>query len=39
MATEIDHPWSYIGGTRDLVDGIIEHPDLETVPVEHTDHW
>jgi hypothetical protein len=39
VATEIDFPWSYVGGSRDLVDAITARPDLEAVRVDHGDRW
>ena len=37
VASEIDHTWTYIGGTAALIRSILDHTDLEALPVELTD--
>ena len=32
VSTEIDFPWTYIGGTPRLIDELVGHPDLEVLP-------
>jgi len=32
VASEIDFPYTYVGGSKALVDDILEHPDLEALP-------
>lgn len=39
VATEIDYPWSYVGGPTALVDAILVDDALETVEVEFSDDW
>jgi hypothetical protein len=39
VATEIDYPWTYVAGTRALVDDVTTHADVEALRVEHTDRW
>lgn len=34
VSTEVDFPWTYIGGTRGAVDAILDHPELEALPAE-----
>ncbi len=38
-ATEIDFPWSYVGGSADLIDSLLGHPDLEAVRVRPSWSW
>lgn len=38
VATEIDHDYSYIGGTSALIRTILDHPALEALPIELT-NW
>jgi hypothetical protein len=37
VASEIDFPYTYVGGSKALIDDILRHPDLEALPaaVEH----
>jgi hypothetical protein len=37
VATEIDMPWTYVGGSRSLIDDLLGAPMLETLPVEPGD--
>jgi hypothetical protein len=37
VASEIDFPYTYVGGPQELVDAIIEHPDIESLPASDTD--
>lgn len=39
VATEIDYPWTYVAGPRHLVDAVIQHPDVEAVPIQHDHAW
>ena len=40
VATEIDLPWTYVGGSAELIDAILADPRLEAMPVEAEDsHW
>ena len=39
VATEIDYPWTYVAGPRLLVAAVIQHADVEAVPVQHDDAW
>lgn len=32
VASEIDFPYTYVGGSKALIDDILRHPDLESVP-------
>src|SRR5712692_10563859 len=32
MASEIDFPYTYVGGTSELLDEILQHPALEALP-------
>ncbi|MHB8612149.1 MAG: hypothetical protein ACYDAL_06925 [Candidatus Dormibacteraceae bacterium] len=34
VASEIDLPYSYVGGSEKLIAAILEHPDLEALPSE-----
>ncbi len=33
VASEIDHPYTHVGGPSELIDEIVRHPDLEALPV------
>jgi hypothetical protein len=37
VASEIDHPYSYVGGPQELIDAIVEHPAIESLPARLTD--
>jgi hypothetical protein len=37
VASEIDFPYTYIGGTRELVEEILAHPGLESLPATVAD--
>jgi hypothetical protein len=37
VASEIDHPYSYVGGSNELIDAILEHPAIEALPARVTD--
>jgi hypothetical protein len=37
VASEIDFPYTYVGGSQELVDAIIENPDIEALPARLTD--
>ena len=37
VATEIDYAWTYVGGTRDLIDRLLSDDRLEVLPAELTD--
>ena len=37
VATEIDHAWTYVGGTSQLVDQLLADDRLETLPARLTD--
>jgi hypothetical protein len=39
VATEIDDPWSYVGGPTALVEAILVDDALETVEVGFDDDW
>ena len=32
VATEIDFNWTYVGGTRDCIEGVLADPSLEALP-------
>jgi hypothetical protein len=32
VASEIDFPYTYVGGSKALIDDILRHPDLEALP-------
>jgi hypothetical protein len=36
VATEIDHTWTYIGGPAVVIRSVLDHPDLEALPIELT---
>lgn len=35
VSTEIDFAWTFVAGSRDLVDALMEDPDLDTLPADH----
>jgi hypothetical protein len=37
VASEIDLPYTYVGGPQELIDAIIEHPAIEALPAKLTD--
>jgi hypothetical protein len=37
VASEIDHPYSYVGGPHELIDAIVKDPALESLPAGITD--
>jgi hypothetical protein len=37
VASEIDLPYTYVGGSHELIDAIIKHPDIEALPATDTD--
>jgi hypothetical protein len=37
VATEIDHAWTYIGGTRELIETLMSDARLEVLPVQLSD--
>jgi hypothetical protein len=37
VASEIDFPYSYVGGSTNLIEEILGHPDLEALPATLTD--
>lgn len=37
MASEIDHSYSYVGGSAELINEVLAHPALEAVPAKITD--
>jgi hypothetical protein len=37
VASEIDLPYTYVGGSRELIDAILKHPALEALPAELDD--
>lgn len=39
VATDIDDEWTYVGGSRHLVDELLADPLLDTVEVDWTDSW
>jgi hypothetical protein len=39
VGTEIDDPWTYVAGSRSLIDAILATPQWEAVGVEPTDRW
>jgi hypothetical protein len=38
VATEIDHPWTYVASSRRVVDQLMAEPRLEMFPVQPTDN-
>lgn len=39
VGTEIDCPWTYVGGSRRLIEAVSADPRIESVAVDHTDGW
>ena len=39
VGSEIDHPWSYLAGSTDLIDAVHADSRIETVVVDVTDAW
>lgn len=39
VGTEIDHAWTYVAGSRSLVDAVLASPQWESVAIEVTDRW
>ncbi|MPY93173.1 MAG: hypothetical protein GEV08_08930 [Acidimicrobiia bacterium] len=39
VGTEIDHAWSYVAGSRSLIDEVLASPHWESVGIEATDRW
>jgi hypothetical protein len=37
VASEIDHPYSYVGGSLELIAAILEHPAIESLQAKITD--
>ncbi len=37
VASEIDHPYTYVGGPQTLIDAIVQHPAIEALPAKLTD--
>jgi hypothetical protein len=37
VASEIDFPYTYVGGSQELIDAILEHPAIESLPAKVTD--
>jgi hypothetical protein len=37
VASEIDHSYSYVAGSAELINELLAHPDLEAVPARITD--
>ena len=37
VATEIDFAWTYVGGSSELIQGVLEEPRLEALPAQLTD--
>jgi hypothetical protein len=37
VATEIDYAWTYVGGTSELIQGLLDDPRLEALPARLTD--
>jgi hypothetical protein len=37
VACEIDFPYTYVGGSKELIDAILEDPTLESLPAKDTD--
>jgi hypothetical protein len=32
VGSEIDFPYTYVGGSKALIDDLLRHPDLEALP-------
>ena len=39
VATEVDHAWTYVGGTPELIDRILGEPRLEALPATVADQF
>jgi hypothetical protein len=39
VGAEIDHAWTYVAGTRSLIDEILASPHSESVAIDPTDRW
>lgn len=39
VGNEIDHPWSYLAGSIELVDSVVSDANIESVPVHADDNW
>lgn len=39
MSTEIDHPWTYVAGSAQLIDRILHDSELQAVQVGFDDRW
>jgi hypothetical protein len=37
VASEIDFPYTYVGGSNELIKDILQHPDLEALPASVED--
>lgn len=37
MASEIDFPYTYVGGTSEVIEQILQHPQLEALPATVAD--
>lgn len=37
MASEIDFPYTYVGGSQELIAAIIDDPAIEALPATDTD--
>lgn len=37
VASEIDFPYTYVGGSEELIAEVLDHPDLEALPAKLTD--
>jgi hypothetical protein len=37
VASEIDLPYTYVGGSKELIEEIVEHPALEALPCDIRD--
>ena len=37
VASEIDHPYSYVGGSRELIEELLADPELEALPAQLED--
>jgi hypothetical protein len=39
VGTEIDFPWTYLGGSRRLIDAVSADSRIESLAVDHVDGW
>jgi hypothetical protein len=37
VASEIDHPYTYVGGSNELIHAILQDPAIEALPARDTD--